>query len=85
MEAKALEITAARSLVAKALALSADRIGPQTKMYDIGNWDSLGQLSVVLAIEEKLHVRITDESIFQSLKSVPGIAAYLAKAAGESA
>jgi acyl carrier protein len=85
VEAKALEIAAARSLVAKALALSVDRIGAETKMYDIGIWDSLGQLSVILAIEEKMHVRITDESAFQSLTSVPGIAAYLAKAAGESA
>ena len=50
-------------------------------MYDIGIWDSLGQLSVILAIEEKMHVRITDEAAFQSLTSVPGIAAYLANAA----
>lgn len=85
MEAKTLEITAAQSLVAKALALSVDCIGPETKMYDIGIWDSLGQLSVILAIEETLHVRVTDESVFQSLTSVPGIAAYLAKVAGEDA
>ena len=54
-------------------------------MYDIGIWGTLGQLSVILAIEEKLHVRITEESVFQSLTSVPGIAAHPAKAAGENA
>jgi acyl carrier protein len=73
------EIDTARSLVAKALSVSVDRIGSETKMYDTPMWDSLGQLSVILAIEETLHVQITDESIFDALTSIRGIATYLSK------
>jgi acyl carrier protein len=73
------EIDTARSLVAKALAVSVDRIGSETKMYETPMWDSLGQLSVILAIEETLHVQITDESIFDALTSIRGIATYLSK------
>jgi hypothetical protein len=49
------------------------------KMYQIPIWDSLGQLSIILAIEEALHVQITDESTFDSLTSIRGIATYLSK------
>jgi acyl carrier protein len=71
-------IHAARQLVAGALSVPLGRIGPETKMYDLPVWDSLGQLSVVLAIEEELHLQIADASVFNSLTSVAGIAAYLA-------
>jgi acyl carrier protein len=73
------EIDTARSLVAKALSVSVNRIGSETKMYDTPMWDSLGQLSVILAIEETLHVQIADESIFDALTSIRGIATYLSK------
>ena len=73
------EIGTARCLVAKALSVNIDRIGSETKMYQIPIWDSLGQLSVILAIEESLHVQITDESTFDSLTSVRGIATYCSK------
>ena len=71
-------ITAARVLVAEALAISIDRIGPDTKLYDDRAWDSFGQLSVILAIEERLDAQITDEATFETLTSILGIAAYLA-------
>jgi acyl carrier protein len=73
-------VAAARALVAKALAISIDRIGPEAKLYDVAAWDSLGQLSVILAIEERLDAQITDEATFETLTSIVGIAAYLASA-----
>lgn len=73
-------VAAARALVAEALAISVDRIGPETKLYDDRAWDSLGQLSVILAIEERLDAQITDEATFETLTSILGIAAYLASA-----
>ena len=73
------DTAAARSLVAKALSVGIDRIGPDAKMYGLAAWDSLGQLSVVLAIEETLNARIDDASTFDSLTSVAGIAAYLSR------
>jgi acyl carrier protein len=77
MGASPPEFVAARTLVARALSVDVDLIGPETTMYGIPTWDSLGQLSVVLAIEETLRLRITDEATFESLKSIRGIAAYL--------
>ena len=85
MDASPAEIETARSLVALALSVSVDYIGSETKMRDIPVWDSLGQLSVVLAIEETLHVQITDESTFDLLTSVRGIATYLSKCASKCA
>jgi acyl carrier protein len=71
-------INAAQALVAKALSTSMDRIGSETKMFGLPAWDSFGQLSIVLAIEEELGTRIDDEPTFSRLTSVRGIAAYLA-------
>ena len=75
------DIDAARALVAKALSMSVDCVGSETKMFGLSAWDSFGQLSVVLAIEEELGVRVKDEATFNRLTSVPGIAAYLAELA----
>ena len=65
--------------LAKALSVNIEHIEPEAEMYANPVWDSFGQLSVVLAIEETLQVQITDESIFDSLTSIRGIATYLSK------
>jgi acyl carrier protein len=75
------EIGAARSLVAKALSVSVDRVRSESRIYETPMWDSLGQLSIILAIEETLHVQITDPSTFDSLTSIRGIADYLSRRA----
>ncbi len=75
-------VSAARTLVAGALAVNVDGIGPETRMYELAVWDSLGQLSVILAVEESLRVRIRYESEFEMLTSIPGIAAYLSRHGG---
>lgn len=77
MEDDADAVHAARSLVAKALAVNLDKIGSDTCMYDIPPWDSLGQLSIVVAIEEAAQVDINDANMFELLKSVRNIATYI--------
>ena len=72
-----METDRARSLVARALSVSVEVIGPEARMYEIPLWDSMGQLSIILAIEEALQVQIKDESIFEPLTSVSDIARYL--------
>lgn len=78
------DIGTARALVAKALSVNVDFIGPETKMFGLPAWDSFGQLSVVLTIEEELGARVEDEVTFNRLTSVPGIAAYLAESAAST-
>jgi acyl carrier protein len=78
MNTESSDIDAARAMVAKALSVALDQIGPETRMYDIPAWDSLGQLSVILTIEETRFVQITDDAMFARLTSVRGIASYIA-------
>lgn len=79
MSVSAEEIDRARALVARALSISIDQVGPDAGLRRLADWDSLGQLSVILEIEAVLRTQITDAPTFDSLVSVPGIAAYLAK------
>jgi acyl carrier protein len=71
------ELASAQALVARALSISTDGIDVETQMYDVPAWDSFGQLSVILAVEQALGAEITDPAVFQSLTSVRGIAAFL--------
>ncbi len=68
---------AARGLVAHALSVSVDRVTSDARIYDLPVWDSLGQLSIVLALEQAIGVRIADPATFDSLTSIRGIAAFL--------
>ncbi len=78
MSATPAELAAAQALVASALSLAPDHVGAETRMYDLAAWDSFGQLSVILAVEAALGSQIADRALFESLTSVPGIAALLA-------
>jgi acyl carrier protein len=61
--------------------VAVERIGSEATMFGVPEWDSFGQLSVVLTIEEDLGARIEDEATFNRLTSVLDIAAYLAESA----
>ncbi|MBK7538024.1 MAG: acyl carrier protein [Myxococcales bacterium] len=67
----------ARRLIASALGAQLEAIGPTTAIYKIPEWDSLGQLKIVVALEKALNVRILDEVTFESLVNVRRIAAYI--------
>ena len=79
MSASSTDIDLARSIVATALAVNIDCVGSDTSLYDISAWDSLGQLSIVLAVEEALDVKVVDESTFELLTCVRTIATYISK------
>jgi citrate synthase len=72
----------ARALVAEALGLALDNVSIEDRLHRLRNWDSLGQVSIALAIEEMLGIEIVDESTFISLTSVRGIANYLSLVRG---
>ena len=76
------QIKAARALVAAALRVVIDEIDPDAAMSAVPIWDSFGQLSVILAVEEAVRVRIRDQASFNRLTSVRGIAAFLADPPG---
>ena len=67
----------ARILVAGALGLALDHVGIEARLHRLENWDSLGQVSIVLAIEEMFGIEIVDESTFIALTSVHGIATFI--------
>lgn len=76
------DITQACALVANALGLALENVSIEDRLHRLQNWDSLGQVGIVLAIEDLLSVEIVDESTFASLTSVRGIARYLHLADG---
>ena len=65
-----------RSLLADALRVNLDEIGPQTEFGDLPQWDSMGHMEVMVALEKEYGVAITAESIAE-LTSVPAICAFL--------
>lgn len=73
------QIGAARTLVAMALCVGVNDISPTASMFSIPIWDSFGQLSVILAVEEALGARIENATMFDRLTSVRGVAAFLAE------
>lgn len=52
--------------------IPADSITPQLSSDDVENWDSLGHLNLILALEQEFKVRFAPEQIQQmmSLESI---------------
>lgn len=65
-----------KNLVASSLGISEENVGDQLAYGDVPEWDSMGHMDVMMALEEHFGVEITTESIAQ-LVSVPLIYAYL--------
>jgi acyl carrier protein len=51
------------SLVAEALEVSADAIGPDTKVEDVEEWNSLGWLSLMSLLDEKSGAQLSSQEI----------------------
>jgi len=64
--------------MAATLKVQPSKITPTTRDEDLPSWDSLGQVNLVMALEEEFGVYIEVED-FGELKSVPAILAYLDK------
>jgi len=60
------------------LKVPADRITATTRDQDLPSWDSLGQVNLIMAIEQEFDIAIEVED-FGDLNSVPAILQYLGK------
>jgi acyl carrier protein len=64
-------------MIANALKVPAGHVTPGTRDEDLPAWDSLGQVNLIMALEQTFGVYIEVED-FEKLKSVPAILDYLA-------
>ena len=64
--------------IAATLKVAPARITQTTRDQDLPAWDSLGQVNLIMALEQTFGVYIEVEE-FGSLNSVPAILAYLEK------
>lgn len=64
--------------IATTLKVPAARITPSTRDEDLPAWDSLGQVNLMMAIEQTFDLMIEVED-FEQLKSVPAILDYLGR------
>ncbi len=65
-----------QAAVAATLNVPAERITTTTRDEDIAAWDSLGQVNLMMALEQTFDVYLDVEE-FQKLNSVPAILGYL--------
>ncbi len=64
------------ALVTEALQASSDAIGAESAFGDLPEWDSMGHMEIMLALEERFGVEIDADTI-AALTSVPQIVAHL--------
>jgi citrate synthase len=67
-----------RNLLAEALSLSLEKITPALAFGDVKEWDSMGHMSIMMLLEEKLGIEIDADAI-GTLTSIPDICAYIEK------
>lgn len=66
-----------RIVIAEVLQVSEDEIPPDITFGDIPQWDSLGHMEILLALEENFAVAVTAETI-SDLISLPLIVEHIA-------
>lgn len=64
--------------LAATLKVSPSEITETTRDQDLPSWDSLGQVNLIMALEQEFGVYVEVEE-FGNLNSVPAILAYLGK------
>lgn len=65
-----------QTLIATTLRVRAAKITPTTVKEDIGAWDSLAQVNLMMSLEQTFDVTLEAEE-FSTLTSVPAIVDYL--------
>ena len=65
-----------QAALVEALRVSKDDIGPQTEFGDLPQWDSMGHMEVMVALEKAFGVEVNADTISE-LVSVPAICAYI--------
>ena len=67
-----------KKLISKSLNVNVSKINDKTKATDLEEWDSLGQLSIISALDKKFKGQINFKDISQA-GSVKSIEIYLKK------
>jgi acyl carrier protein len=67
------------SLIAMSFGISKDRISSSTRQADIPEWDSVGHLNLMLALEDTFGIRL-DVDDMKRLTTVEAILNYLEEA-----
>jgi acyl carrier protein len=57
----------AAKIVSEALSVDPAELASTSEIYDFPTWDSLGQLKIVLALEERFDCSIENEALFEKL------------------
>lgn len=65
-----------QATIAATLKVPPQKVTPQTRDQDLPSWDSLGQVNLIMALEQEFGVYIEVEE-FGNLNSVPAILQYL--------
>ena len=65
-------------IIAKSLNIKTSRVNLKTKDTDLEEWDSLGQLSIISALDKKFNGKVKFESA-ASLVNINSIANFLKK------
>ncbi|MBN2044463.1 MAG: acyl carrier protein [Anaerolineales bacterium] len=65
-----------QAVLQEALRVGAGEIGPQTQFGDLPQWDSMGHMEVMVALEKAFGVEITADTITE-LVSIPAICSYI--------
>jgi acyl carrier protein len=77
-----IQIDEIKNTMASCLRVDPSRISDATRDEDLMEWDSLGHVNLMMALEQAFGVQLEVED-FDTLKSVPAIVSFLnAKAAG---
>lgn len=71
---------AAQELVAQALGLEMTDVPPDATFNTVAEWDSLGHLRIIMALEEKLERRLTPQELF-GIDSVTEVGSLIALSA----
>ena len=67
----------AKRLLADALRIDLSRIGDETAMRDLPQWDSLAHMELIVLVEEHLRTTLSMDEIM-AMTSVSGLARVLA-------
>lgn len=69
-------ISGVKTLIAEALGVDTEMVTDDLAYGDLPEWDSMGHMNVMMALEERFGVEITTETI-ASLVNIPAVCAYL--------
>lgn len=72
-----------RLIVSSALGINPDELSESSKIYDFPEWDSLGHLKLIQALENVFKVSIDDEETFSKLTHYDEIVSFVVSHLGK--